>query len=421
LDILANKKLNHKILYISYDGMTDHLGQSQVLPYLCGLSKKGFQFDLISFEKPEKFIVLKDVISKICFDNNINWHPLTYTKKPPVISTLYDILRMKRLAKQLHQSNNYSIVHCRSYIPGMIGRNLKKHTGLPFIFDMRGFWVDERVEGKIWNLKNPLFKFIYTFFKKIETGLFKDADQIVSLTNAAIPTINKIRSSENKNITVIPCCVDENHFNFKNISITESQKVKTALGFSNSDFILTYLGSLSTWYMPEKMLDFYNILLQKIPDAKFLFITQENPQPIINLAIQKRIPTSNLVFKSAHRSNLPAILSISDSTIYFITPSFSKIASSPTKKAELLCMGIPSVCNDGVGDTTQIMETNYAGFVCRNFNESEYLKAIDFLTSSLKKPDEKERLRSIGINYFSLEKGVEKYNRVYEQALTARK
>ena len=38
------------ILYLSYDGMTDPLGQSQVLPYLAGLSKKGFRFHLISFE-----------------------------------------------------------------------------------------------------------------------------------------------------------------------------------------------------------------------------------------------------------------------------------------------------------------------------------------------------------------------------------
>lgn len=43
-----NKK---QVLYISYDGMTDPLGQSQVLPYLVGLSKEGFQFTLVSCEK----------------------------------------------------------------------------------------------------------------------------------------------------------------------------------------------------------------------------------------------------------------------------------------------------------------------------------------------------------------------------------
>ena len=33
--------MSSRVLYISYDGMTDALGQSQVLPYLCGLAQRG--------------------------------------------------------------------------------------------------------------------------------------------------------------------------------------------------------------------------------------------------------------------------------------------------------------------------------------------------------------------------------------------
>ena len=43
------------VLYLSYDGMTDPLGQSQVLPYLIGLKKKGHAISLVSFEKPDRF------------------------------------------------------------------------------------------------------------------------------------------------------------------------------------------------------------------------------------------------------------------------------------------------------------------------------------------------------------------------------
>ena len=31
---------------------------------------------------------------------------------------------------------------------------------------MRGFWPDERVEGGLWNLQNPLYKLVYNYFKK---------------------------------------------------------------------------------------------------------------------------------------------------------------------------------------------------------------------------------------------------------------
>ena len=38
-------------LYLSYDGISDPLGQSQVLPYLKGLARLGHKIHLISFEK----------------------------------------------------------------------------------------------------------------------------------------------------------------------------------------------------------------------------------------------------------------------------------------------------------------------------------------------------------------------------------
>jgi glycosyltransferase involved in cell wall biosynthesis len=80
-------------------------------------------------------------------------------------------------------------------------------------------------------------------------------------------------------------------------------------------------------------------------------------------------------------------------------------------------MGIPTVCNDGVGDTSKIMEANNSGFVCRNFNTDEYNNAIDFLLNSLNDVNEKSRLRSIGQKEFSLTSGIEKYYEAYQKTL----
>ena len=35
-----------------------------------------------------------------------------------------------------------------------------------FIFDMRGFWADERVEGDLWNLKNIIIGGFIIFLKR---------------------------------------------------------------------------------------------------------------------------------------------------------------------------------------------------------------------------------------------------------------
>ncbi len=61
----------------------------------------------------------------------------------------------------MQQANPFLLVHCRSYITALVGLWMKKKFGVKVIFDMRGFWADERVDGGLWDLKNPLFKFVY--------------------------------------------------------------------------------------------------------------------------------------------------------------------------------------------------------------------------------------------------------------------
>ncbi|TAG85785.1 MAG: glycosyltransferase, partial [Bacteroidetes bacterium] len=61
-----------QILFISYDGMTDTLGQSQVLPYLVGLSKLGYLITILSAEKKKNFEKRKDIIQKITTEANID-------------------------------------------------------------------------------------------------------------------------------------------------------------------------------------------------------------------------------------------------------------------------------------------------------------------------------------------------------------
>ena len=83
--------------------MTDPLGQSQVLPYIIGLTKQGYRFTLLSCEKEERYKLNKATIEKICIANNIDWQPIFYTKKPPVLSTVWDIYKLNKKAKQLHK------------------------------------------------------------------------------------------------------------------------------------------------------------------------------------------------------------------------------------------------------------------------------------------------------------------------------
>jgi hypothetical protein len=108
------------VLYLSYDGMTDSLGQSQVLPYVIELSKNGFSIHLISCEKPEKYDSGKTGVINFIGQDDIFWYPIKYRKSPPIISTLADVFSIKKEAKKIIAKNKIKIVHCRSYITALV-------------------------------------------------------------------------------------------------------------------------------------------------------------------------------------------------------------------------------------------------------------------------------------------------------------
>src|SRR3954467_1735252 len=105
-----------KVLYISYDGLTDPLGQSQILPYLKGLSEYGFHFTILSFEKKDRFQKERPVIEQLTKESGIDWIPLSFTSQPPLLSKFYDAIQMRRKAVQLHKQRQFDMVHCRSYV-----------------------------------------------------------------------------------------------------------------------------------------------------------------------------------------------------------------------------------------------------------------------------------------------------------------
>jgi urate oxidase len=88
-------KTKHNILYLTYDGLKDPLGQSQVLPYLEGLAAKGFNITVISFEKSQSPNT-KTATHQDRANSRLRFVELKYHKSPPVLSSLYDIYVLKK-------------------------------------------------------------------------------------------------------------------------------------------------------------------------------------------------------------------------------------------------------------------------------------------------------------------------------------
>ena len=78
---------------------------------------------------------------------------------------------------------------------------------------------------------------------------------------------------------------------------------------------------------------------------------------------------------------MPSYINVSTYSIFFILPVFSKKASSPTKMGEIMSLGVPIICNSGVGDVDEIMNECMPELLVKEFNSNEYERVIDLIKS----------------------------------------
>jgi len=406
----ASRRGGARALYLSYDGMCDPLGGSQVLPYLFGLAKRGHRITLVSFEKPDRSEAEREEVRRACLGAGIDWHPLPYHKRPPLLSSMHDVRQMQRLAAELLRQERFDLVHCRSYLPALVGLKMKRRFSVPFLFDMRGFWADERVDGRIWNLSNPLFRAVFAYFKRREAEFLAEADQVISLTEEGRKILLQRRGgAAGPSITVIPCCVDFGAF--PRISARARATSRKVLGIDAKATVAAYLGSWGSWYLTDEMLDFFKIQLERDPAAIFLVVSREPRDRILAEAASRGISPNRVIVRPASRVEVPKLVAAADYGLFFIMPVFSKKASSPTKLGEFLSMELPVVTNAGVGDVEPILGESGAGVMVDEFGDAAYRKALDELAAL--KPDMK-RWRSAARRWFDLDAGIERYDRIYD-------
>jgi glycosyltransferase involved in cell wall biosynthesis len=217
-------------------------------------------------------------------------------------------------------------------------------------------------------------------------------------------------------IEVIPCCADLEKFNPEKISAEEKKATRKSFEFSDSDRILGYVGSIGTWYMLDEMLQFFKTYQSKYPSAKFLFISGENRSIIVERAKHFGMDEKLIYVKSVLHSEVAKHISIFDASVFFIIPTFSKIASSPTKQGELMAMGIPIFCNSGVGDTEWVVNEYHAGDARAlepNMDDSKF----DFNLSNF----DSEKTKFGAKEFYGLETGVKRYLKIYNYLTTKNK
>ena len=415
MELQGGLQRGHKrVLFISYNGMLDPLGQTQVIPYLRGLAKRGVQFTLLSFERAAAFTGegarKRDELRRELSEQGIEWHWLRYHQRPSVPATIYDVIAGIRKARSLVRRNGIKMVHARSHVPATIALALKRSLGTKMIFDLRGLMAEEYVDAQHWRKDSVP----YRITKAAERRIFEETDAVVTLTERIWPIIKEWEGLRGHDVhhAVVPCCVDLSRFKFSEEDRAQRRK---ELGLGDN-FTIVYSGSIGSWYLTEEMADFFAVLRRRRPDAHLIWLINGSHEAVRQLMKSRNVPADHFSVLSTPASMVPSYLSAADAGLSFNKPCFSKLASSPTKNAEYLACGLPLIINSGIGDSDALIDDWNAGVLLEDLTDAEYAEAQTFIETMAAQPGARQNARAIAERLFDLQTiGVERYAALYER------
>ena len=373
-----------RVIYVSYDGAAEPLGVSQIIPYLELLSRE-FSISLISFEKPGADV---QHAAERLEAAGVTWHPQTYHAFPKIGSTVRDVVTGTKVIDELAREQGCDIIHVRSYVPALMATRSVTLQRARLLFDMRGFWADERVEGGIWRRG-----LLYRLAKRQERRFFSRADGVVTLTEASLPWIRSQLGSRSIPVEVIPTCVALDRFAMPSAT--------------NAEPVAIWSGSVGTWYRFD--------LATAAADAL------ELPLRVITRDVQAarkvlgdRHPAEII---SAQPAEMPGLLCDRHVGLCIVQPSFSKLASAPTRMAEHLACGAPVLVTAGVGDMKAIAEADSVGAAFDPDVPATLSSAASDLKDLLADPTTPGRCRATAEARFSATAGSAMYAAMYGSLL----
>ncbi|WP_194855669.1 glycosyltransferase [Alloalcanivorax venustensis] len=400
--------MSKRVIFVTNNGLTDHIGAAQILPYLEGLSRKGHRIGCISVERNWEEDAYVDELNTRITDSLSSYEPI-FTKKNLVAKLFSPIFLISKVFK-LCRTVRPDFLHCRSYMPLVAVLLANFFYKIPFVFDMRGFWIDERLESGLWDEKKICWRIIIFIFRFLEREAIRKASYIIVLTHDAEEVIRTHPSYDGAMLKVIPCSVDQDVFC---VDKKERLRKRAELGFKENEIVLAYLGSAGPLYRVDIVYQLYAKMKNAGLLPKLLFIgSHESKAHVVDAAaIGIDINEDDLICRRTPHNQVPVLLNAADIGLSFRLQSFSSLGVSATKVGEYLSCGLPVISCTGVGDIKEIIEDFKNGYVLESLDEHELNEFVNKMLKVSFFPRDDVRMSSK--NYFDMNLAVNKYDDIY--------
>ena len=367
---MINHKTNKKkmdILAVILDvGLTvdnSSVFQSQVIDQLVALKEMGYQVGLLCVYSD------KDIfLNGVCKQLENHGIQLFYDEDRGLIRNFIAMaIKLRVLKKNMDISNGYA----RGLWGALLMIISDPINPVSYLYDIRGDLLDETkaVGTNFFKAK------LYIFLEKIAIA----CSTHVSVVSSVLEKIIKKRMWKNKNISIIPSCIDYSKFGAEEEEILLKRE---KLGFSQGEIVLLYAGGLSHYQKVPEMLELWLRLHNDCNNIRFILLTNSDPHSLPSDVVGLDQFGSALQIYNLPRSEVFSMLCIADVAFLLRDDRDLNKAASPVKFAEYIASGLAVIGSPNTGDTSNHIEENKLGMlISPNDLYDKYDQLLAFIKS----------------------------------------
>ena len=405
----------HQVLYLTFDGILSPLGFSQVVRVVDALAQRGAHYTIVSLERAADLAdrgrveQLRDRLAHA----GVQWRALTYDNTGSAAAAGRNLASAFAAIMRLVAAGQVALIHPRGYQAAMVALAVNRVTKKPYLFDARGYWIDERVaEGRWFVRPTP-----YAAAKKLERQLYQRARGVVTLTDLQADDLRsgRITGTPLSLVTTITTSADFDAF------VPDRERALTTLPPAlaarlAAAQVIGLVGSLNGSYRADDTARLCRRLLDHGPDAHLLVLSAQHPE-YQQLFARHGIAADRYTLAQSSHEAMPSWLACIDWSPLLLHENFAKRASMPTKLGEFFAAGVRPIqfgCNPEVSDWVRRTGT---GLVLSDLDDSTFDGAAQAVRTAPRDLAALERGREIARDHFSLATAVDKYQGLLAEIL----
>jgi hypothetical protein len=403
-----------RLLYVTFDGVLQSLAFSQVVRVLVRLSERGFRYHLVSLERAsDMHDVERTAGARALFRQaGIAWTPITTdlshsvaTSARALAAVLYSVARVVR-------SDDITTLHVRGYQAAVVAAVVSRTWGIPYVFDARGSWIDERADW--FGSAAP-----YALGKFVERDLYNRAAAVVTLTQLhANDVINGVFGHKDAGcVSVIPTCADYDDFRLSSARpgkpLTSEFVPHDIQDRLRGRVVVAIVGSLNRSYLTAATMTVVKHAIATNRAVHLLVLTHQADAYHEALRSNGLTPDAFTITSVPH-DGIARWMDWIDWGMLLLPDVAAKRGSMPTKLGEFFAAGVRPIAHGCNGEMLDWVRRARSGVVLDSLDDGSLKHAADVIARNERPVAELAEARGITQRHFSLTSGVDRYSRLLQ-------